>query len=136
MIAKVILMTVAILACSPSDKKETLTADVQGIVNLDAKGFKKSLEATPEAVIVDVRTAPEVADGKIPGAINIDYNAADFDKKIASLDKTKPYYVYCMAGVRSAKAADKMKAAGFTNIINLEGGYKSWVDSGFKTAKP
>lgn len=135
MITKVILTTLAILACSPSHKNESLAA-VQGIVNLDAKGFKKSLDATPEAIVVDVRTAPEVADGKIPGAINIDYNSADFDKKIASLDKSKPYYLYCKAGTRSSKAATKMKASGFTNIINLEGGYQSWVENGFKTVKP
>ena len=40
-----------------------------------------------------------------------------------------------MGGVRSSKALDKMKADGFTNVINLEGGYKSWVENGFETDK-
>ena len=127
-------MALVILGCSPADKKES-TPEVSEIVNLDAKGFKESLEATPDAVILDVRTPPEVAEGTIPGAINIDYNAPDFSEKISALDKSKHYYVYCMGGVRSSKALDKMKADGFTNVINLEGGYKSWVENGFETEK-
>ena len=128
-------MALVILGCSPADKKEN-TADTSEVVSLEAKDFKQSLEADPEAVIIDVRTPPEVAEGVIPGAINIDYNAPDFSEKIAALDKSKQYYVYCMGGVRSSKALDKMKAEGFTSVINLDGGYKSWVENGLETTKP
>lgn len=135
MVTRFILIALVILGCSPADKKES-TTEPSEIISLDAKGFKESLEATPDAVILDVRTPPEVAEGVIPGAINIDYNAPDFSEKISALDKSKQYYVYCMGGVRSSKALDKMKADGFTNVINLEGGYKSWVENGFETDKP
>jgi rhodanese-related sulfurtransferase len=135
MITRFTLMALVILGCSPADKKET-TTEASEIVSLDAKGFKESLDTSPDAIILDVRTPPEVAEGIIPGSINIDYNAPDFSEKISGLDKSKPYYVYCMGGVRSSKAADKMKAEGFTNVINLEGGYKSWVENGFETTKP
>ena len=128
------MMALVIFGCSPADKKEN-TTNTSEVVNLDAKGFKESLDSTPDAVILDVRTPPEVADGALPGAINLDYNAPDFSEKISSLDKSKPYYVYCMAGSRSSRAADKMKAEGFTNVINLEGGYKSWVENGYETDK-
>ena len=135
MIARSIMIALVIFGCSPAEKKENTSASSE-IINLDANGFKESLDSTPGAVILDVRTPPEVADGALPGAINIDYNAPDFSEKISALDKSKPYYVYCMGGVRSSKAADKMKAEGFTNVINLEGGYKSWVESGYETDKP
>lgn len=128
-------MALVILGCSPADKKQT-TTEASEIVSLDAQGFKESLEANPDAVILDVRTPPEVAEGIIPGAINIDYNAPDFSEKISALDKSKPYYVYCMGGGRGSKALDKMKADGFVNVINLEGGYKSWVENGFETDMP
>ena len=128
-------MALVILGCSPADKKENTAASSE-VVSLEAKDFKQSLEANPDAVILDVRTPPEVAEGVITGAINIDYNAPDFSEKIAALDKSKQYYVYCMGGVRSSKALDKMKAEGFTSVINLDGGYKSWVENGYETEKP
>ncbi len=34
------------------------------------------------------------------------------------------------------KGTDKMKADGFTNVYNLEGGFKAWVKNGFETTKP
>src|SRR5688572_23661443 len=135
MITRLALMALVILGCSPADKKEN-TADTSEVVSLEAKDFKQSLEANPDAVILDVRTPPEVAEGVIPGAINIDYNAPDFSEKISALDKSKQYYVYCMGGVRSSKALDKMKAEGFTRVINLDGGFKSWVNNGYETEKP
>ena len=128
-------MVLVILGCSSAGKKEN-TADTSQVVSLEAKDFKQSLEANPDAVILDVRTPPEVAEGVIPGAINIDYNAPDFSEKISALDKSKHYYVYCMAGVRSSKALDQMKDEGFTSVINLDGGYKSWVKNGYGTEKP
>ena len=132
---RIILLVLVFWGCSPSEKKEN-SADAPEIVNLDAKGFKESMAATPDAVLLDVRTPGEVEEGAIPGAVNIDYNAPDFGEKISGLDKTKPYYVYCMGGGRSSKALDKMKAEGFTNVHNLEGGFKDWVKNGFETTKP
>ena len=132
---RIILLVLVIWGCSPTEKKEN-SADAPEIVNLDAKGFKESMAATPDAVLLDVRTPGEVEEGAIPGAVNIDYNAPDFSEKISGLDKTKPYYVYCMGGGRGSKALDKMKADGFTNVHNLDGGFKAWVKNGFETTKP
>jgi rhodanese-related sulfurtransferase len=61
-----------------------------------------------------------------PGAVNIDWNADDFGKKIAALDKSKTYLVHCAVGGRSAKASDKMTTLQFTDVYNLEGGIKAW----------
>ncbi len=95
-------MVLVFWGCSPAEKKEN-SADSSEIVNLDAKGFKESMAATPDAVLLDVRTPGEVEEGAIPGAVNIDYNAPDFSEKISALDKTKPYYVYCMGGGRGQR---------------------------------
>jgi rhodanese-related sulfurtransferase len=135
MAARFIMIALVIIGCSPADKKGN-TEEASEIVSLDAKGFKESLDTTADAIIIDVRTPPEVAEGIIPGAINIDYNAPDFSEKISGLDKSKPYYVYCMGGGRGSKALDKMKSEGFTKVINLEGGYKSWLENGYETEKP
>ena len=84
------------------------------------------------ATIIDVRTPAEYAAGHIAGAQNIDVEAADFGSKIAALDKTAPYLVYCHSGRRSGIAATQMAAAGFTNIVD-GGAMADLVAAGAKT---
>ena len=68
--------------------------------------------------VIDVRTPSEFAAGHIAGARNIDVEAADFGTRIAELDRNAPYLVYCRSGRRSAIAADQMKQAGFTDVVD------------------
>ena len=97
--------------------------------NVGVDQFDKLRQQT-NAVVLDVRTPKEFAAGHIPGAVNIDWNAADFGKKAAELDKSKTYLVHCAVGGRSAKASDKMTALQLTNVYNLEGGMKAWEKAG------
>lgn len=76
--------------------------------------------------LVDVRTPEEFSEGAIPNALNINVNGDSFESEIQKLDKTQPVYVYCRSGARSQKAAQKMIELGFTQVIDLEGGYMSW----------
>ena len=75
--------------------------------------------------LVDVRTAQEYSEGHIPGAMNIDVNATDFEEKIKALDKKENVAIYCRSGRRSKMAANKMTAAGF-KVIELNTGFLSW----------
>jgi len=123
---KVIAFTIApmlllLSACGGSSVK---------VNNLNADGFASDIK-NPGVVVLDVRSAAEYASGHIEGAINIDVEAANFDTKIAKLDKTVEYAVYCHSGRRSAIAADKMSGANFEKITNLEGGIQAWQAAGF-----
>ena len=80
--------------------------------------------------ILDVRTPKEFEAGHIPGAINIDINSPDFDKKVGELKKDQPYLVNCAIGARSGKACDKMVKMDFQSVFNLEGGIKAWQRAG------
>jgi thioredoxin 1 len=82
--------------------------------------------ATDTTQIIDVRTADEYAGGHINYAKNMDQAEDAFDAQIQTLDKTKPTYIYCLSGGRSKSAAGVMAKAGFTNIINLDGGIMAW----------
>lgn len=75
--------------------------------------------------LVDVRTAQEYSEGHIPGAMNIDVNAPDFEEKIKALDKKENVAIYCRSGRRSKMAANKMTEAGF-KVIELNTGFLSW----------
>ncbi|CAB4336828.1 MAG: rhodanese-like domain-containing protein [Actinobacteria bacterium] len=122
------LITISLLAltgCSSSGGYHTESAADFAITLEDAS-----------VAILDVRTADEYASGRIPHAINIDVEASDFDTKIAKLDKSKTYAVYCHSGRRSAIAAGKLVSAGFLSIHNLDGGITSWVNSGGEVELP
>jgi phage shock protein E len=73
-------------------------------------------------VVVDVRTPGEYAAGHVDGAINVDVEATDFGTRIQALPKDTQYAVYCHSGRRSKLATDQMAEAGFTSLVNLEGG--------------
>ena len=93
--------------------------------DLKSGDFEKELKNNSNAVVIDVRTRGEFNSGKIPGAINIDLMSADFRGRIAALDKSKTYLVYCRSGSRSAQACTLMAAQGLTTS-NLSGGIISW----------
>lgn len=95
--------------------------------NLKQTAWREQLEGDSNAVILDVRTDLEVAEGYIPNALHMDIqNAPAFMEKSHDLDKSKNYYVYCRAGSRSVQACMIMESLGFTNTFNLEGGYSEW----------
>lgn len=80
-----------------------------------------------DVVILDVRTDPEVAEGMIEGAIQIDYRGENFEEEVAKLDSSKTYVVYCRTGGRSAAASKIMtEELGFKNVNNLLGGYSEY----------
>jgi len=93
--------------------------------NLDSRVFEKKLNEHPNAVLLDVRTAAEFQREKIPNAINIDVMSGGCLKQIATLDKTKTYFVYCRSGGRSGQACSVMANEGLL-VYNLSGGISNW----------
>jgi rhodanese-related sulfurtransferase len=86
--------------------------------------------ADPAVVVIDVRTPEEFATGHIANAVNMNVEGADFDAQVSNVTKSASVAVYCHSGRRSAIAADKMVAAGFKNIHNLDGGISAWTAAG------
>ena len=74
------------------------------------------------AEVVDVRTAEEFDSGHLDGAVNIDYQAADFAERVSELPREKSYVVYCASGRRATGAVEQMRDLGFTDVVN-GGGY-------------
>lgn len=101
-----------------------------GVQVLSVDAFEQKLSATPEKIILDVRTDEEYAQGRMKNATQIDYYQRDFKTEVAKLDKTKPVFVYCASGVRSNSAAKILKQQGFTEIYDLKGGLNAWARSG------
>jgi rhodanese-related sulfurtransferase len=120
---KVLFIFLLAAACSRESRNESVE-----VVSLNATEFNNRLD--DQSLLLDVRTPEEFANGYISGAVNLNFNAADFEGRLDSLDKSGDYMLYCAKGVRSDKAADRMKELGFTSISTLEGGLEAWAAAG------
>ncbi|WP_417363468.1 rhodanese-like domain-containing protein [Galbibacter sp.] len=97
------------------------------MVELTQEEWSEEFQNDDNAVILDVRTDEEIAEGYIPNAIHIDiYKGQGFLDEVEQLDKSKNYYVYCRSGKRSAQACLLMNQHGFENTYNLIGGFMEW----------
>jgi rhodanese-related sulfurtransferase len=95
--------------------------------NLTQQEWWDGAQQGSDAVILDVRTPEEWAQGIIPGAITLDfYRGDDFIEELEQLDKTKSYYVYCRSGARSGNSCGILQQLGFEKAFNLNGGIMQW----------
>ena len=89
--------------------------------------FENAIKTDKSAQVLDVRTPGEFFSGHISNALQADWNdREEFDRRIVFVDKTKPVYVYCLAGGRSAAAAEKMRKLGYLQVFELKGGINAW----------
>jgi rhodanese-related sulfurtransferase len=96
----------------------------------------RALMAQGNALVIDVRDAPEVEKtGKVAGALHVSRGMLEFRADPASpyhdktFSKDKTVIVYCASGGRSALAGKTLKDLGFSDVRNL-GAFKDWADSG------
>ena len=138
-IIALLLIGLTVLSCSKKEKQtDTDVASEDVIISevVSADVFQRKLSENPNAVILDVRTPEEVADGYIEGAINIDFRSPDFQTQIGELDKSVPYMVYCASGGRSGDTATLMKELKFKEVYDLKEGFKGWSAKGLPSVLP
>lgn len=79
-------------------------------------------EKKNEAVLLDVRTPGEFAQGHYVGAQNLDFYSPNFKSELSKLPKDTTYFIYCRSGNRSGQTLQLMKQLGFKKVYNLQGG--------------
>lgn len=75
------------------------------------------------AVLLDVRSPEEFAAGHLEGAINIPVQ--QLEARTGELSQARAVVVYCHSGLRAARAAGILEAAGVKSIANL-GPMSAW----------
>lgn len=95
--------------------------ELDQIVEISAEAFAKIYNSNIH--LLDARRASEYETQHVQGAINF---PLDFiNRNMGTIDRKKPYYVHCAGGYRSMIAVSILKSRGFTNIINIKGGFKA-----------
>ena len=87
----------------------------------------------PALQLVDVRTPAETARGTLPGAREVPL--AILTKLPGALDRSAPVLVYSACGNRSLIAASVLQAAGFADVADLLGGYRTWEAAGLRVVR-
>ncbi len=91
-----------------------------GIGELPADELDAFLAGRPDARVLDVREAHEIALGPAPRAVHVP--ASELAARLHELDSARTYVVACRLGARSQGAAGLLYDAGFRRLRHLSGG--------------
>jgi rhodanese-related sulfurtransferase len=116
-------MVVAALATGEELSRDQV---LEGVLWHDVSAAKGvEMLGSSQVRVLDVRTAEEVAQGVLPGAIHIPVE--EIEERYRELPVTgQKTLVYCAGGVRSVYACEFLTQQGYTGLYNLEGGMMSW----------
>lgn len=85
-------------------------------------------------ILIDVRHPQEWNEtGRPAGSFGVTLQDRDFELKVLEIlggDKNKPVAISCRTGARSSRGADRLIAAGHTNVSILDGGFLAWNNAG------
>ena len=124
-----LILVIIILGAFQSCKNNSSDVATKGQIELiSPQQVYDAVYSEDSVQLVDVRTPKEFKESHLIGAQNICVTSDDFSEKVKTLDKSKPVYVYCKKGVRSANAAKKLIKMGFTKIYDMNGGILLWEE--------
>jgi hydroxyacylglutathione hydrolase len=114
---------------------------VLGFLNRSISGWDEPLETVHSISANDLKQelkkGYDVLDVRKHGEWNVSHlkdaqflPLSEFPDNLASLDKSKPYIVHCGGGYRSMTAISIMKNKGFTNLLNVYGGFSAMQSAG------
>ena len=87
-------------------------------VDLSPEEAKARMEANPDLILLDVRTQEEYDDGHIPGAVCLPSDMIEEGMPF-SFDNDAEILLYCHSDKRSAEAASRLRAMGYTNVSDI-----------------
>jgi len=104
-------------------RKAGLPTDTMNSV--DPEEFVAAMNQPNHKAVIDVRRPGEWDNGHAEGAQHLCLSKFNQPEKAAAeVDKDKPYYVHCAGGYRSVIAISILKQQGYTNLVNVRGGWR------------
>ena len=112
----------AVAPATPAQSVEAAPAAEAPKATITDIDWNKALEMSKAgAVLIDVRTPAEVAEGMVPGAINIPLQ--EIEQRLSEFPKDKDLLIYCRSGKRSMAASNFLIENGYDKVFNVVGGF-------------
>lgn len=121
----VVMVVIVLTACGNAANNGNDFDDPASYQKITAEEAKERMLENPDALIVDVRTSEEYEESHIEGALLIPNENIESEKPESLPDEEAEILVYCRSGNRSAQAAEKLVAMGYTNVKDF-GGIRDW----------
>lgn len=115
--------------------KDVLGEARQVIPEQGPEELARRLKSDKPPVVIDVRDPDEYRDGHLEAASNISRGFLEFRIGTVAGDPKTPIVLYCQTGLRSMLAAKSLHDLGYDNVVNLQGGYQKWAQSGLPTVR-
>ena len=113
------------------------------IKSVSPEELKKQLD-NEEIILVDVRSKDVIeAEGQIEGSVHVPRDMLEFHAdqrpdnplRKEELDPEKKIVVYCGVGGQGTLSTKTLQDMGYSDVSNLTGGTKAWVEAGFNLKK-
>ena len=93
-------------------------------------------QADDSVELIDVRTPVEYREVHVSFARNVPLDQLNASQVSAGRgNSAKPLYVICRSGSRGKQACEQLQAAGYTNVLNVEGGTQAWDQAGLPVVR-
>ncbi|MFO7664094.1 MAG: rhodanese-like domain-containing protein [Chloroflexota bacterium] len=133
-----LILILALAGCGGTQGGSSLEANNSATVGVDLETLPDSVDVQtvnglmndPEVFLIDVREPYEYEAGHIPGITLIPMG--DVASRLNEIPTDKEVIITCRSGNRSGQVADYLRAQGFTNVHNMEGGILAWEAAGFE----
>lgn len=107
------------------------------ITVINPKEFAGLCQEGKKIDLIDVRTPVEYGEVHIEIARNVPLDRLDAAALMQARSGSahEPLYVICRSGSRGRQACEKFLKAGFSNVVNIEGGTMAWVEAGLPVVR-
>ncbi len=107
------------------------------VKTITPKSLQELRQAGKPVKLIDVRTPVEYREVHVEFASNIPPDKLDPAAVMAACNGSadEPLYMVCRSGSRGKQACDKFIEAGFTNVVNVEGGTLAWDEAGLPVVR-
>jgi rhodanese-related sulfurtransferase len=133
---KTIIVLAAIFICSLTQAQikspQQIVENVSSrITEITVEDLNNKMGTDHQFILIDVRTEKEYLAGHIEKAIWIPRGFLEFKIQKVTSEPQSELILYCRAGSRSALSTETLIEMGFENVLNLQGGFKEWVNNGY-----
>jgi rhodanese-related sulfurtransferase len=106
------------------------------VTKMSPKQLHDLVQSGASIELIDVRTPVEYREVHVGFARNVPLDQLDAAKFASGRgDSAQPLYVICRSGSRGKQACEKFLSAGYTNVVNVEGGTQAWDQAGLPVVR-